>query len=396
MILFRRNNKMNLILITCFTVLFLLPTSMRYIRSNLRSITGYMETEIEHRANMTFDESANYTEPDFMNKEDRLKLEDESILKEVDYRLVMKFNTEYFEDAEDTDYLQLIGDELREDIRGFRNGERALIKGRFYNEDDFLNKRRVIIINEEYAKKNKIDIGDKISLQYDSKNINDAMQKESFEIIGIYKDNVFNDMRDNFYDKKIIAFSPLDTLSDILGDNSLVSDISYYLKDKNDYNKFREMALKNDIKPDQVIFHTIEYSMDNINMIKSIYFSSTVLLFFVAFIELGIVFMIQKKMLSEKNEEIRILYYSGSTIKGVLAIELIENTFMMIYGTIAGVLLWKFVGSSLSSLFGWGINSKIYSFNNIWAGMLSVLISGIVFNIKFTIDARKNIFHNLG
>lgn len=396
MILFRRNNKMNLILITCFTVLFLLPTSMRYIRSNLRSITGYMETEIEHRANMTFDESANYTEPDFMNKEDRLKLEDESILKEVDYRLVMKFNTEYFEDAEDTDYLQLIGDELREDVRGFRNGERALIEGRFYNEDDFLNKRRVIIINEEYAKKNKIDIGDKISLQYDSKNINDEMQKENFEIIGIYKDNVFNDMRDNFYDKKIIAFSPLDTLSDILGDNSLVSDISYYLKDKNDYNKFREMALKNDIKPDQVIFHTIEYSMDNINMIKSIYFSSTVLLFFVAFIELGIVFMIQKKMLSEKNEEIRILYYSGSTIKGVLAIELIENTFMMIYGTIAGVLLWKFVGSSLSSLFGWGINSKIYSFNNILAGMLSVLISGIVFNIKFTIDARKNIFHNLG
>ncbi len=200
---------------------------------------------------------------------------------------------------------------------------------------------------------------------------------------------------DTLYDKNRVAFAPINTLSKILGDSNLVTEVSYYLNDKDDFDAFKKMALKNKIKSDQVIFHTIEYSINNINMLRSIYFASTVLIIFVAFTEIGLALAIEKKMLDNKMEEMRIIHYSGGRFKGSVIIEIVESTGMMVYGVVFGMVLWKFIGAFLSRMFGWGIYSGVYSFSPIFVGFTSALVAGVFFNIMFFVDAKKNIFHNM-
>ncbi len=154
MILFRRDNRLNIGLALCFTVIFLLPTATRFIRMNLREITRNMETEIVQRSDRELSGDVNDVEFSFISKDDTLDIEDKSILRGINYRTILKLKVDNEDDS--GGYLQVFGDESRDGIRGFRNGQRALVKGRFYSRYECSNMGRVIIINEQYAEKTSL------------------------------------------------------------------------------------------------------------------------------------------------------------------------------------------------------------------------------------------------
>lgn len=130
---------------------------------------------------------------------------------------------------------KLIGSNRADISDDFKNGKREIISGEMYKGAN------ECIISEQYAKLNGLSVGDKITISnMDQKN----QCPQEFVITGIYYDSTISNFKMAVMNRNNEILVSFDTLVNLkifsAGDNAIVVDASYVLKDPADLHSFTE------------------------------------------------------------------------------------------------------------------------------------------------------------
>ncbi|MFD3157007.1 ABC transporter permease [Haloimpatiens sp. FM7330] len=136
--------------------------------------------------------------------------------------------------------IKLIGDSNPKYQSDFKNGDKKIVKGRFYNEEEIKNKKPVVVVSKLFADLNKLKVGDTIEVR----GLEDKKVKK-LKIIGLYEDSVQEDMSIPipFMYRANTMYSPISTVNDMFTKNSkdkIIKKATYFVDDPINIESFKK------------------------------------------------------------------------------------------------------------------------------------------------------------
>ena len=237
----------------------------------------------------------------------------------------------------------------------FNSGVFTLIKGRHIEKDD----RGKIIIHEELAQKNNLELNDKIRLELFDLNNNEIKTEYEFEIIGIFsgkKQEKYTGMTSDFsenmvfidYESSQVALNKAEN-NKVVNKLEIISDSS---KDTNIVlNKIKEIKIdwsKFNIEKNDDVY---EESLESVEGIKHIIKVMTYSIMTGGIIVLSLILIL---WLRERIYEIGILLSIGISKTKIIA----QFIFELIFISLPSIVLSLFLGNViLNQIIGGFINS---------------------------------------
>lgn len=230
-------------------------------------------------------------------------------------------------------------------ITEFIEGTKKIKDGDMFSAD---NEENVLVISEELAENNDLEVGDTIVLYNDS----DEETTYEFKIIGIYEDNSEIDtggfMHMNAMNSRNQMYAPFVTVQKLSTDNNssnMGSRITakFYLKNNNDIEAFEKEARSKGLSDGYTVTTNEEEVLAAVKPIQNVsHFSFTflIIILVVGAVILGVINLIN---IRERKYEIGVLRAIGMK-KSKVALEFIAEIFMvallsLIIGTGIGMVL---------------------------------------------------------
>lgn len=132
--------------------------------------------------------------------------------------------------------------------REFKDGNKQVVEGRFYNEQDIVEKKQVVVISKNLADLNDLKVGDNLAV----KGMGNDNSTINLEIIGLYEDKVQNDnfipfpyvIRDNE------LYTPLSTAKELFNNsanNSSINSATYFINDPKNMEAFKKEVIDSNL-----------------------------------------------------------------------------------------------------------------------------------------------------
>ena len=235
----------------------------------------------------------------------------------------------------------------------FNSGVFTLIKGRHIEKDD----REKIIIHEELAKKNNLELNDKIRLELFDLNNNEIKTEYEYEIIGIFsgkKQEKYTGMTSDFSENMVfIDYESSQVALNKAENNKVVNKLeifSYSPKDTNIVlNKIKEIKIdwsKFNIEKNDDVY---EETLESVEGIKHIIKVMTYLIMAGGIIVLSLILILR-----ERIYEIGILLSIGISKAKIIA----QFIFELIFISLPSIVLSLFLGNAiLNQIIGGFMNS---------------------------------------
>ena len=229
----------------------------------------------------------------------------------------------------------------------FNSGVFTLIKGRHIEKDD----REKIIIHEELAQKNNLELNDKIRLELFDLNNNEIKTEYEFEIIGIFsgkKQEKYTGMTSDFSENMLfIDYESSQVALNKAENNKVVNKLEIFSDSSKDTN-----IVLNKIKEIK-----IDWSKFNVEGIKHIIKVMTYLIMTGGIIVLSLILIL---WLRERIYEIGILLSIGISKAKIIAQFIFELIFISLPSILASLFLGNVI---LNQIIGGFINSDNSTIN---------------------------------
>ena len=241
-------------------------------------------------------------------------------------------------------------------ISEFINGENKITSG---NISDLENEN-TILISSSLALENDININDEIEF-YD---INDTSKKYKLKVVAIY--DVISDDNDNFMNintlnKENQIYINIETIKNILGENTGNINAKFYLKKQNDIENFKEGATKLGLSSNYKLIDNKDSIEESLKIVENVKTFSMTLLIIIIIIGTLILIIINIINIKDRTYEIGVLRAIGmSKIK--VSIEFLIESFIttlisIIIGVIIGIAVLKPITNTM-------LKNEINSYKN--------------------------------
>ena len=243
----------------------------------------------------------------------------------------------------------------------FNSGVFTLIKGRHIEKDD----REKIIIHEELAKKNNLELNDKIRLELFDLNNNEIKTEYEYEIIGIFsgkKQEKYTGMTSDFSENMVfIDYESSQTALNNAENNKVVNKLEIFSDSPKDtnivLNKIKEIKIdwsQFNIEKDD---DTYEETLESVGGIKHIIKIMTYLIMTGGIIVLSLILIL---WLRERIYEIGILLSIGIIKAKIIAQFIFELIFISLPSIVSSLFLGNVI---LNQIIGGFINSDNSTIN---------------------------------
>ena len=227
----------------------------------------------------------------------------------------------------------------------FNSGVFTLIKGRHIEKDD----REKIIIHEELAQKNNLELNDKIRLELFDLNNNEIKTEYEYEIIGIFsgkKQEKFTGMTSDFSENMVfIDYESSQKALNKTQNNKIANKITVYsdnFEESNiSFNKIKELKIdltKYTIEKNDGIFQEVLESVNGIKYIIKIMICSIIIS---GVIVLSLILIL---WLRERIHEIGILLSIGTSKLKIM----FQFIFELIFISLPSIFVSFFLGNIIS------------------------------------------------
>ena len=250
----------------------------------------------------------------------------------------------------------------------------TVVEGRWFNDDEHTGASRVMVIGPALSTRNGLDVDDTVEVMT-------ATGPQDFKVVGV---------TDSLWENGLVIFTPLSTLSDILGTGDEVIGLWILTDDSDDENLIdrTNTAIEDEMAERGITIQTqIRYVAEQQNVANNQALLTLLLMISVVIILISMIGLISTLTMNimDRTKEIGMLRCIGAKSRDIRRMFSAEGVFIAFMGWIVGIPLGVFISWMISYLGTDMMDIEVpFTFPVIlivYAGLISVIGTAVIIQL---------------